>query len=249
MNLAENSDYAIVSNNEAASIICRFTPEMIEDVANDALISKGREYSTTLVNLVDSLEVNYKMSIAGLPEYSNELFSAREDSYRHIMNIICNAHQLQYNIPENIDIYTAASLTYDLLIAQFNGHIVNFFVNYINREKNMIYESLELASKRKDASPYSKKLYSNSKMAIIHANLEYVLDNICAYDISFEDFIELAYIPDRVKAKFLQSFLIDCGDFFSRIIVPHFKANFATLATQIKFAMQGLSTVEISDLM
>ena len=29
MNLSQNSDFSIISANEAASIVCRFTPEML----------------------------------------------------------------------------------------------------------------------------------------------------------------------------------------------------------------------------
>lgn len=250
MNFADNSDYTIVSNNEAASIICRFTPEMIEDTVRSAISTKYNNYSMSLVNIVEALETNYKMSFVGLPEYKGEINSSREDSYRNIMNLICQAHNLKYVLRENDDIYSAAYYTYDLLISQFNVRIINFFVNYINREKNTLYETLELAAKRKDDSPYSKKLYKNGspKLATIHANLEYVLENICAYDINFNEFLELAYIPDRVKARLLQFILIDCGDFFTRIIVPYFKANYATLVTHIKFALQGLATAELTDL-
>ena len=72
----------------------------------------------------------------------------------------------------------------------------------------MIYETLELASKKKEASAYSKKLYknNNSKLAIIHANLEFGLQNVCSYDIEFDTFIELACIPDRVRANIYNPF-------------------------------------------
>jgi|GEM_PF-5700619 len=114
----------------------------------------------------------------------------------------------------------------------------------------MIYETLELASKKKDASSYSKKLYKNgnSKLAIIHANLEFVLQNICAYDVPFDTYIDLAYIPNRQVAKYLQSILLDNGDFFKRQIVNYFNQHYAELTTQVKFALQGLASVEFTDL-
>ena len=250
MILPQNSDYTIMSNNEAASIICRFTPEMIQDIVEEALQNKFRSYSMTLANIVESIETNYKMAQAGIPEYSTEIVSQRYNTYRQIIDMVCNAHQLQYIQREGSDIYSDANFIYDFLIAKFNIYLVQFFVNYINREKSMIYETLELASKKKEASAYSKKLYknNNSKLAIIHANLEFVLQNICSYDIEFDTFIELACIPDRIRAKYLQSILLDCGDFFKRMIVSYYQQHYAQLTTQIKFALQGLSVAEFDDL-
>lgn len=250
MLLPQNSDYTIMSNNEAASIICRFTPEMIQDIVEEALQNKYRDYSMSLVNIVESIETNYKMAQAGIPSYSTEIVSQRYNTYRQIIDMVCAAHQLQYLGGENSDIYSDANFIYDFLIARFNLYLVQFFVNYINREKSMIYESLELASKKKEASAYSKKLYknNNAKLAVIHANLEFVLQNICVYDIDFDSFIELSCIPDRIRAKYLQSILLDQGDFFKRIVVPYFNQHYAQLTTQIKFALQGLSVVEFNDL-
>lgn len=250
MNLPQNSDYTIMSNNEAASIICRFTPEMVQDVIEDAIINKYRDYSMTLANIVDSIETNYRIAQTGMPEYNSEITSQRYNIYRMIIDQVCQTHQLSYLGKEEDDIYSAASIIYDFLIARFNVYLVQFFVNYINREKSMIYDTLELASKKKEASAYSKKLYknSNSKLAIIHANLEFVLQNICAYDIDFDTYIEQACIPDRQRSKYLQSILLDTGDFFKREIVPYFNQHYAQLTTQIKFALQGLSVAEFDDL-
>lgn len=250
MNMSQNSDYFVVSTKEAASIISRFTPEMVQDTVEEVLQNKYRNYSMTLANIVESIETNYRLAQSGIPEYSTEVASQRNDTYLQIINMVCSAHQLRYLPKEGEDIYSAAYYIYDFLISKFNLYLINFFVNYINREKNMIYENLELAAKRKDASSYSKKLYknSNSKLATIHANLEYVLENVCVYDIEFDDFLELAYIPDRTISRYLQGSLLDEGDFFHRIIVQYYKNNYATLTTQIKFALQGFAAAEFSDL-
>lgn len=250
MNLAQNSDLIIVSDSEAASIICRFTPEMIHDIVEEAIQNKYRSYSMTLANIVGSLESNFKIASAAVPDYTNEVLSQREDSYRQIIAMVCNAHQLSYVATEGMeDIYSSAYHIYDLLISQFNIRIVNFFVNYINREKSMIYDNLQLSTKKKELSSYSKRLYKgvNSKLAVIHANLEFVLQNICAYDVDFETFLEIAYIPDRMQSRFLQSVLQDNGDFFKRIIVPYYQHYYAMLTTQIKFALQGFAAAELSD--
>ena len=115
----------------------------------------------------------------------------------------------------------------------------------------MIYDNLQLSTRKKEIPSYSKRLYKgvNSKLAVIHANLEFVLQNICAYDVGFETFLEIAYIPDRMMSRFLQSILIDNGDFFKRIVVPYYQQYYAMLTTQIKFALQGFSAAELPDVM
>lgn len=250
MNFAQNSDFNVVSGNEVASIICRFTPEMISDLVETNLQSKYRSYSPILANIVSSIEDTYKVAQTGLPDFSSDIVSQRYNIYLQIIEQVCTAHQLSYTGTEDIDIYTAAYNIYDLLVAKFTMRLISFFTNYINREKNSLYEALELASKRKEASPYSKKIYknSNSKLAIIHANLEYVIQNICSYDIDFDTFVELSYIPERALSRFILSILQDNGDFFKRICVPYINENFGPITTQIKFALQEMATADFADL-
>ena len=250
MNFAQNSDFNVVSGNEVASIICRFTPEMISDLVETNLQSKYRSYSPILANIVSSIEDTYKVAQTGLPYFSSDIVSQRYNIYLQIIEQVCTAHQLSYIGTEDIDIYTAAYNIYDLLVAKFTMRLISFFTNYINREKNSLYEALELASKRKEASPYSKKIYknSNSKLAIIHANLEYVIQNICSYDIDFDTFVELSYIPERALSRFILSLLQDNGDFFKRICVPYINENFGPITTQIKFALQEMATADFADL-
>ena len=164
--------------------------------------------------------------------------------------MVTKAHNLQFIERENDDIYSAANIVYDFLVSKFNIYIVQFFVNYINREKSTLYDALELAPKKKEVSVYSKKLYKNnsSKLAVIHANLEFVLSNICNFDIDFDTFVEIACIPDRQRGKYLQSILVDTGDFFKLVVVPYFNTNYAELVTQTKFALQGLSYTEFDDI-
>lgn len=251
-NFSNNSDYMVVSTNEVASIISRFTPEMIDDIIQDAIQNKFRSYSPRLVNIVESIEQNYKYSIAALPDYTNELRSSRQDTYKQIIYKICSIHNIGLTQSlEDMDdqLYPYAWAIYELLVANFTVNIVNFFTNFIYREKSTIYESLELASRKKDASPYSKRLFKSngsSKLAVIHANLEFVLNNICAYDITLENFISTAYIDNRQMVKLLSSIIQDNGDFFKQQVIPYFHQNMAVISTNIRFALQGLSDTDIN---
>lgn len=245
-----NSDYSVVSNAEAASIINRFTPEMIEDIINNAIANKFRNYTNQLVNIVSAIDQNNKIAMASLPDFSNEIKQTGEELYMSIIQKICTAHNLTFVGDTSTDLYSTAYVLYDFFISQFNLYMYNFFTTYINRERNTLFENLELANKKKENSGYSKKIYKNDnpKLAVIHANLEYVIDNIFSYDIDFNTFVDYACIPDRVKGQFIQSTVLDNGDFFKNFVVPYYKANYGLITSSIRFELQGLSTTEISDI-
>lgn len=250
MNFPQNSDYTVVSNNEAASIICRFTPTMIEDIIREALNTKFTDYSYNCYNLVDTLETNYQMAVNGMGEYSSDIMRDRHDNYIRIINMVCNAHNLQYVYDDNHDVYTVATSLYSLLISEYNLFLINFFTNYINKNKDMIYESLKLEDKRKELSAYSKKIFKgngNDKLAIIHMNLEYVLNTVLSYDIDFQQYLYYALFPNTQRSEFLQSLVFDTGDFMKRIIVPHYQNN-PWIITHIRLAFQGLSDLTFTDI-
>lgn len=242
-NQSMNSDYEVISENEAASIICYFTPEMISDLVEKTLQNKYTNYNDTMPNTIFALETYFKQSAAQLPEYANDLTLKRNETYLNIILQICKYHDLSYTraTAEYTDIYSDAAHLFDFLVSRFNQNIVNFFTNYIIREQSTLYEALDLASKKKDLSGYSKKIYkTGSKIAIIHSNLEYVIENICAYDIDLETYIDFAYI-DKQLASYIKSLLVDNGDFFKRYIVPYVNIYGPIIITNIKFALQGFA--------
>lgn len=245
-----NSDYSVVSNNEAASIINRFTPEMIDDIINNALANKFRNYTNQLINIVAAIDQNQKIAISALPDRANEIKQTMDELYMNIINKICAAHNLTFIGNDSSDLYSTAYILYDFFISQYNSYLYNFFSTYINREKNTLYEALELSGKKKDISSYSKKIYKNDspKLAVIHANLEYVLDNICSYDIDFNTFVDIACIPDRVKGNFIINSLVDNGNFFKNFVVTYLRDNYGLISSSIRFELQGLASVEASDI-
>ena len=242
MDLSCNSDYAVVSSNEATSIICRFSPDMISDVIDDVLVNKYRNYAPQLVNLPKSIDTAMKLSKDGLPDYTNEINQKADELYATIINKLCGFYNLQCNIVDGSNLYAVAYYLYDFLISNFNNHIYNFFTTLINREKKSIYDSLMALDKKKEASAYSRKIYkaaNDPQLAMIHANLEDVVVNLLSYDIDLPTYIELSCIPDRRKISYLQSLLIDNGDFYKRAIVSYYNANFAELTSQLKFELQA----------
>lgn len=248
--LNSNSDYSVVSNTEAAGIINRFTPDMIEDIIDNSLVNKFRNYTNQLINIVVVIDQNTKIAMNALPDYSNQIREAAEDNYLHIISKICSAHNLTFTGDKNIDLYSAAYTLYDFLVSSFNLYLYNFFSTYISREADTLYENLDLNARKKEGTAYSKRIYkaSNPKLAAIHANLDSVIDNICSYDIDFETFVDIACIPDKVKGNFIISCVKDNRDFFKNFVVSYYRQNYALITSSIKFELQGESTLSIADI-
>lgn len=212
--------YNIVSDNQLASILSYFDSDYIHSIVDNSLQCRFRPYNPPMPNLVNSLEMDYKSVINQYTE-TEESKQIRYSSYCDIIRIICDRCDIDYNI-ENVDIYSAASTIYDLLISNFTNNIINFFTNYIIKERNTLYNGLNLAAlkKNKDSSTiYNKKIFSNSiKMAIINANLEYVLDSIKVFDIPFEEILSFIY-PKEI-CNFITSTFLPRNDFYKTTFVP-----------------------------
>lgn len=255
MNSSANSDYVAITTNEAASIMGRFSTEMIDDVIDQAISTKLRSYSPRLLNVVDALEQQFKADFAQFPQIQNGVMINRDIVYKHIIKKILAAHNLRLNIDLDSypDSYSLAHMLYEVLIANFHHNIISFFVNYIVKEKSTIYEALKLVDKKSEMSNavYSKKIFKNgknSKLAIIHANLDLVINSICGWDISLNDFLSYAYVDNRLLVNALAPLLVDCGRFYLDQVVSVYNANIATLSTDIKFAMQECADMSIEDL-
>ena len=87
--LNSNSDYSVVSNTEAAGIINRFTPDMIEDIIDNSLANKFRNYTNQLINIVAVIDQNSKIAMNALPDNSKKIREAAEDNYIYFISNIC----------------------------------------------------------------------------------------------------------------------------------------------------------------
>lgn len=255
MNSSANSDYVAITTNEAASIMGRFSTEMIDDVIDQAMETKLRSYSPRLLNVVDALEQQIKSDLAQFPQMTNDIIYNRNAIYKHIIKKVLAAHNLTLNIDLDSypDIYSLARMIYEFLIANFHHNIMAFFVNYIIKEKSAIYESLKLVEKKAEMTnaTYSKKIFKNgknSKLAIIHANLDLVINSMCGWDMSLADFLLYAYIDNRIIVNALAPIIVDCGRFFTDQVVSVYLNNIAMLSTDIKFAMQDAADMSVNDL-
>lgn len=254
--MANNTEYSVVTNAEIADVIAHFSSEMIMDIVDKNLLNR-LSFTIQKANLVYGLEEDFKQCFQLYPAYYEEFSKKRFTLYSDIIQKICNFYDISCLTTSNVnDLHSRAFYLYDIFVSSFSQYVVRFFANYIIREKNALYDFMEaeLTSKGKDYNTiYSKKVYNNSvnhKLVALHANLDFVVDNICAFDINIESFISNALYGQPQIIKYLTLVLSENnGDLFSQHIVPFVqnKEYKATILTYLRFALQEIVKPDISN--
>lgn len=216
-------EYNIITENELAQILSQYDTNYVFSVVDDAL--KSRFLSVPIVstrpNAVSAWEQNFKALQAYYgSEGNSQISSVRQDTYMEIIDTICKEFGLEFTTDETVDIYSAALYLYDFLVCRFSENMINFFTNYIYKERNTIFNALDMADlkKNKDSSTiYSKKIYKDNKLAIINANIDTVMNYICTIDIPFDTVIYNVFGMNSDLANYILNIIssID-NDFFIR---------------------------------
>ena len=248
-----NNDYVIISNRELSSVLTYFSPEMVERVIDDNLEDRIRDRSPVIGNMVESYESNFKLAIDSYADINRELVEYRYNTYRMIISKLCRIHNLSVTIPENEDPYTLAFYVYDFLISRFQDNIIDFFFNYINQEKDNLYDRLSLEDLRKSkdsTSIYTKKIAKNGdvKMAIICANLHSVLYNMSGFDITLEDIFRYVYLGHPNVSNYLTERIADIGNFYQQYIAPVITGtDNQIIITHLRLLLQGYGNFDFKD--
>lgn len=245
--IANNSEYNISTENEISIIISHFNSQFIFDVIKDN-INKRFEYTQlSMSNIPASFEQNFKQLMVQYPSDVQRIDATRIETYKEIIQILCNHCGFIYNEEAIQDYYSAAFYLYNFLVSNFTNNLVSFFVNFILKEKNSLYENLNLNNlkKNKDSTTiYSKRVYKNPKVAIINANLDYVIDNISVFDISFNDVLNTIY-QDKSIVKYIEGIVVPMHDFFKQSYASLLQSNLRPiLLTNIRLELQRQSISE-----
>ena len=253
--ISNNVDFGIVSDSEILSIITNFSDDMIMDVIYRNSENKFRPYQHYVGNLVGAIENSFKANQESYPQFTIEMIDRRNEIYFNILNTLCSLHGLTLNINENTDMYSLAFVLYDFTISKFTINMINFFANYIIKETNELYNYLNLRDMKKNkdnSSSYSKKLFkNNSRLATIHANLEYVIDCICGFDIDLDTLIEVSTL-DKNITHFISSNVGEVTRLFKILFVPYINdpRYRAIIITLVRMRLQELeATTDMSMVM
>lgn len=232
----------IRSDNALATILSNFETEYIVNMTKDSINMRFRPYETSLPSLY-SIETAFQSVINNTDSANiDKVMEAREQTYLEIINEICNYYGLEFNRDFNTDIYSSAFWLYDFFVSNFTTHFFNFLQNYITINKTHLYHYLGLENKKdKDSSSiYAKKLIDDTKLAMLHANLGVVLDNIFVFDISYEDLLNYSLGNNADLKSFLYNIVKDVnGNIFKEKYAPLYYTPYRTdIITSVKLRIQ-----------
>ena len=238
----------INSDNMLSQILGNFETQYIIDVIRDSINMRFRPYNIGLPGL-NAIEQNFQTIINGLEDYSQKqrTMEVREQTYQEIINILCEYFNLTYTPNEDTDTYTIAYYLYDILVANFSSTIINFFTVFIVRNQDELYKQIAPSISKDTTNNYSKKMYNNQHLGIIHSYLSLVMDNISVMDIKFYDILNYA-VSDINAINFLQYTISDNNDIFKDYFVCYLQ-NYSTrtdLITAVKLALQQYATNDMA---
>jgi hypothetical protein len=235
----------MIAEGEIANLLSHFNSDYIMTVINEN-INKRFNYNPigNNPNIVASYEYNFKDLLQKYPSDNDNILQVRFETYRDIINTICNSFKLQYVGIEETDIYSAAYYLYEFLVCGFANNMVTFFANYIYKNREAIYNNMDLAKYRKDkdaSTIYGKRAFNDPKIAVIISKMNEVLYYISGFDIGIYNILSL--IMDKQKADFISSIIVPCGNFFKE----NFCAVISPLViTDIRLKIHNLATEEMN---
>lgn len=243
---ANSQMYNVVTENELAEVLSHYSSEFIFSIVDNAMKARYNNVPiATIPNVVAAWEQNFKAIIETYgSDFAREVYTVRDETYREIIDCICKEFGLNFTIDDSIDLYSAAYHLYDLFVCNFMNSLTSFFANFIYKEKTMIYDSLGLADfkKNKDTSTiYGKKNYKDIKIAIINANIDLVVSEICRMDIPFHLVINHVCTNNEVK-KFIISIVSSDDEFFARVYSSMLNTDIRSdIITSIRFKLQEIA--------
>jgi hypothetical protein len=248
--LANSQAYNIQAENEVAVILSNFSTEYIFGVITDILQARFNDFSPlTKPNYVISFEDNFKTFLERYPSDKENILQVRDTTYKEIIDLICKEFQLDVRYDETIDSFTLAKYLYDFFISNYNSYVCQFFSKIITREKDGIYQALQLDNERKSkdiGTLYNKKLYEDPKMAIINANLTKVISYIASMDFDMETILNFVYGNNTIVTNLFTQHLLPQVNFFQSAYISLLNNPqiYTLVITAIRLEIQRLNAPE-----
>lgn len=244
-----NYMYSVANESELAVVLSHYSSEFVFSVMEDAVTRNQNEVAIVpMPNIVGAWEANFKVIYDNYgTEGSQEISRVREETYREIIGYICRKFQLNFTIDESVDLFSAAFTMYEFFVCGYTNNLITFFARYCYNQRESLYNDLGLAEqkKNKDSSTiYGKKRYRDLKLAVINANVDWVVTQICQMDIRL-DSIAKTVIDNDDTFRYLMSICSDAGDYFTNFyarMMLH-SAVQPALITSIRFKLQEIAMV------
>lgn len=238
-----DSGYELTSEHQLSEILANFSSDYIYDVIGDH-IDKRYEFAVIQKpNIVNAFKANFDNIRTNFPIDIENINAVEEDTYRNIIDIICNRCNVSFDRETDDNIYLAAATIYDFLVSGFNKHMVDFIINLIIKEQDSIYSTLGLEESKRNkdsATIYNRKTMDNTKLAVINANLLQVFQYIATLDINIIDLLEFCYqapIINLISSNFNENINI-YNDFMKTILSN--ERFLPEYITEIRLRIQGM---------
>lgn len=235
------------TENELAVVLSHYSSNFVYDIVHTQIESIMAGSAISAINpppnVVGAWEQNFKAIIDQYgAEGMTQIQEVRIETYREIIDIICQSFNLNFTVAD-VDLFSAAYTLYDFFVCHLPTNIITFFSKYIYKERAAIYDSMALyeMKKNKDSSTiYGKRMYKDIKLAVINANILKIITNLSGMDFDFQSIIN-TIIDDKNTARYILNLISDKGDFFHDIIMNTMNANLAEYVTGIRLNIQELA--------
>lgn len=252
MNTPSNNEMLsnVNTDNILRDVLANFDTYYIIDIIRNSITMRFRPYNTALPGL-NAIEMRFQMMLQQFTDedHRNQIMEKRSIIYDEIIAVLCKYFNLTYKPNEDIDNYSVAYSLYNVLVSNFTGTIISFFVNYIVTNQDTIFQVLNTEENKNDINTYSKKIYSgiSVKLAVIHSHITTVMDNIAVSDIRMEDILRYGGSDPQCSAIILNTIIENSG-VFAEHFAPYLRSNRtrAELITNVKLRLQQFATADIN---
>lgn len=230
-------------NDILPDILSKFSYDYIMDVIKYSLSIKFRPYDGSMPNIVYGLEYNFNQLLTTPGIDIQKVQDTRLEVYSNVISILSDHYDLDYHSREDVDIYQAAFVLYNLLVSDYTNSIIRFFTNMIIKETPMIINSMFKDSYqdvvKNPSFVYSKKMFKDERYAIVHNKLPEIIANLSNMDIDLYGVLDNIY-PDKDLVNYILMLISDNGNFYKN----HFVKNISDpkdgpeIITQIRLALQ-----------
>lgn len=246
----DNRELEMTHDNELAYMLSKFNSDFIYMTVQESLNTRLRYYSMGAPNIISSYETIFKQMLVNYddPDAHIDIEAKRQETYMNILKMICDYYQFVYQDWDTYDLYTSVLYIYDLFVSNFQQYVIEFFVNFIVKEKNGLYQTITVDEEKKGIGlAYSKKVIKDPKLAVICNFLDEIIATVCNMDIDLHQFISIALSNSiekdiaKIKEERLNAVLSTPVDFMKTFIAPIFapESTFATtMFSSIKLILQ-----------
>ena len=255
--LTNDKEYELRANNQISVILAQFDSDFVMNVIEDTIAQRLSTFNMIpYPNAVQSYETIFKELTNMYPTDTENIEETRMLTYRAIIDIITKWFQIDINDnngDEYIDLYTLCYYLYDFFISRFNNYMVAFYDQYIDDQKEEIYNTFHLEDMRKErdmSSNYSRISFGEDDvMAYIVANLPLVLNNLKNLPVTDKYIYQVAYCNNVPVLNLFEDYVSPRTSLFETFNKILFNEKlYPTIITHIRIAIQQSHAKKIEDI-